>query len=159
LQLVRVRPYQEGDAGPTLAVYERAVHQTAASDYGPEQLAAWAPLGRDAAGRADWARRREAAQTVVAVEGGRIAGFSDLVDDTLLDMLFVDPSFARRGVGSLLIETVVALAKAADAPYLETHASVTARPVFERHGFVLLARQSPVIRGVKLTNFRMRRPL
>jgi putative acetyltransferase len=159
LQLVHIRPYQDGDAGPTLAVYERAVHQTAASDYSPEQLAAWAPLDRDEAGRVEWGTRRGAPQTVVAVEEDRVVGFSDLVGGTLLDMLFVDPSFARRGVGSLLIETVVALAKAAGAPYLETHASLTARAVFAHHGFVVVTRETPVIRGVKLTNFKMRRPL
>lgn len=156
---MRVRPYQTEDAGPTLEVYERAGHQTAARDYGPEQLGAWAPLDRDPPARAAWGKRRAAAQTIVAVEGDRIAGFSDLVDGSLLDMLFVDPSFGRRGVGSLLIEAVLALAREGGAPHIETHASLTARAVFERHGFVVVARERPVIRGVELTNFKMRRAL
>lgn len=156
---VRVRPYRDEDAAATLEIYERAVHQTGAASYSPEQLAAWAPLNRDTNGRADWSSRRAAAETVVAVEEDRIAGFSDLVDGTLLDMLFVDPSFGRRGIGSLLIQSLVALAWAAGSPYVETHASLVARPVFERHGFVVISEEKPVIRGVELTNFKMRRGL
>lgn len=156
---MRVRPYRDEDAGPTLEVYERAVHLTAARDYNPEQVVAWAPIGRDATGRADWAKRRAAAQTIVAVEDGQIAGFSDLVGGTLVDMLFVDPTFGGRGVGSLLLQTVIALAQTAGAAYVETHASITARPVFERHGFVVVSHETPVIRGVELTNFRMRRSI
>lgn len=156
---VRVRPYRDEDAAATLAVYEQAVHQTAAASYTPEQLAAWAPLNRDADGRAEWSRRRAAAETVVAVQADRIAGFSDLVDGTLLDMLFVDPTYGRRGVGSLLIQSVIALARAAGSLYLETHASLVARPVFERNGFVVISEEKPVIRGVELTNFKMRHTL
>jgi putative acetyltransferase len=92
----------------------------------------------------------------VAIENERIAGFSDLVDDTLLDMLFVDPDLSRRGIGAKLIAAVVDLAQAAGAPYVETHASLTARPVFERSGFVVVADETPVIRGVPLANFKMR---
>ena len=154
-----MRPYRAEDAAATLEIYERAVHRTGAVSYSPEQLTAWAPLNRDADGRAEWGRRRAAAETVVAVAADRIAGFSDLVDGTLLDMLFVDPSFGRRGVGSRLIQSVVALAEAAGSPFLEAHASLVARPVFERNGFVVIAEAKPVIRGVELPNFKMRRVL
>jgi putative acetyltransferase len=158
---VRVRPYRDEDAAATFEIYEKAVHQTGAASYTPEQLAAWAPLNRDADGRAEWSRRRAAAETVVAVKADRIFGFSDLVNGTLLDMLFVDPSVGRRGVGSLLIQSVVALARAGGSPYLKTHASLVARPVFARNGFVVISEEKPVIRGVELTltNFDMRHTL
>jgi putative acetyltransferase len=150
-----IRAYQHDDANTTRAIFERAVHGSAATHYNREQLDAWAPRA-DAAGLARWAARRAAAHTVVAVEDGQIAGFSDLVDQTLLDMLFVDPDFGRRGVGSALISAIIGLAQEADAPYVETHASLTARPVFERHGFALIAEERPVIRGVEMSNFTMR---
>lgn len=96
---------------------------------------------------------------MVAAEDDRIAGFSDLVDGALLDMLFVDPNFGRRGVGSMLIKSIIGLAQTAKTPYLETHASLTARPVFERNGFVVVAHETAVIRGIELINFKMRRTL
>lgn len=44
-------------------------------------------------------------------------------------------------------------------PSLTTNASITARPFFERFGFVVLAEQHPVTRGVRLTNYRMEKRL
>jgi putative acetyltransferase len=37
--------------------------------------------------------------------------------------------------------------------------SVTARPFFERHGFAVLAEQEVAVREVRLTNYRIERPL
>ena len=52
-------------------------------------------------------------------------------------MLFVDPDFGRHGVASALLTSVVALARQRALPALTTFASLTSRPVFERHGFVI----------------------
>ena len=70
-------------------------------------MEAWAPGGLDASADRAWAAARAAAQTIVAVTDTRIVGFSDLVDGTLLDMLYVDPDMGRRGVGSALITRIV----------------------------------------------------
>lgn len=151
-----LRRYRVSDAAPTRSVFERAVRQTAAGDYTQAQVEAWAPTGLTASEEDAWARARAAAETVVAIEDGEVAGFADLVDDALLDMLYVDPRFARRGIGSALIAHVLDLARSRGAAVIETDASVTARPVFEHHGFVVVAQQAPVVRGVAMTNYKMR---
>jgi putative acetyltransferase len=71
-------------------------------------------------------------------------------------MLFVDPDVSRRGVGAALVTRIVCLARDAGAGTLETYASLTARPLFERFGFVIVERRAPVVRGVAMTNFKMR---
>ncbi len=94
----------------------------------------------------------------VAERQGRVRGFV-AVDGDRVEMLFVDPDAARQGVARALLEWAVATATADGATELTTHASITARPFFEAHGFVVVAEQHPVRRGVTLTNYRMRRPL
>ncbi len=157
---MELRDYRPEDAGPTLAVFRRAVRTTAARDYTPEQVAAWAPDDLDPVA---WAERRARARTRVAVLAdvldGAVAGFTDVDAAGYVDMLFVDPAAARRGVATALLAWAEATARADGATELRTHASVTARPFFAAHGFVVEAEQHPVRRGVTLTNYRMRRPL
>jgi putative acetyltransferase len=154
---VHLRDYTPDDAGPTLGVFLRAVRVTAARDYTPEQIAAWAP---DDVDPAVWAARRAAARTRVAVaDDGAVVGFSDVDESGYVDMMFVDPGAAGQGVATALLDWVVRTARAAGTAELTTHASVTARPFFERRGFVVEAEQHPVRRGVELTNYRMRRTL
>jgi len=66
----------------------------------------------------------------VAVENDELVGFSNLVDEAVLDMLYVDPRLGRRGIGSALIAKIACLARSAGATEIETRASVTARPVY-----------------------------
>lgn len=157
LPTVILRPYRDQDATATRAVFERAVRITASADYTPQQVDAWAPVSLDASAFAAWAAARAAAETTVAVnDDDEVVGFSDLVQSTLLDMLYVDPSVGWRGVGSALVRHVVSLAREGGADAVDTYASLTARPLFERHGFVVIEQSWPVVHDVAMTNFKMR---
>lgn len=150
---ISLRPYEAEDAVPTWLVYHDAVRRTALRDYSEEQVRAWAPDEVDAE---EWAARRASAYTVVACEGDRVVGFSDLRDGELLDMLFVHPDCAGRGVARMLVESVVRQAEKQGLTRLVTHASRTARPAFEALGFVVDRENGQNwIRGVNLPNFDM----
>ena len=76
-----------------------------------------------------------------------------------IDMMFVDPAVTRRGVATALLGRVPEIAREQGADELTTYASLTARPFFEKHGFVVVEEREPVLRGISLTNFSMRRAL
>ncbi|MBB2921611.1 GNAT family N-acetyltransferase [Cellulomonas cellasea] len=148
-----LRPYRDDDAAATLDVFRRAIRVLASRDYTAEQVAAWASPDIDPTG---WAARRSASRTQVAEVDGRVVGFTDVDNTGYVDMLFVDPDVARRGTASALLRWVRATAAELGLRELTTNASLTARPVFEAHGFAVVAEQHPVLDGVELTNFRMR---
>jgi putative acetyltransferase len=131
---VEFRPYAAGDAEATLAIFLRAVRETARAHYSPEQIAEWTA---DSGDLDSWAAARAAAHTQLAIIEGQVAGFTDLDDRGYIDMLFVDPDFGRQGIASALIASMVALARQRGLPAVTTFASLTSRPVFERHGFVI----------------------
>jgi putative acetyltransferase len=148
-----IRPYDdEADAVDTWRVFHAAVHRTAIRDYTPEQVGAWAPPIIDDAA---WSRARSTSHTYVACLGDDVVGFSDFTDDGVLDMLFVHPDAAGRGAARALVTHVLAEAEAAGHHRLTTHASVTARPAFERLGFTVERAQSVERRGQTFRNFRM----
>lgn len=151
---MNLRPFTSDDGPATLAIFRAAIRVTAAADYSPEQIEAWA--GADVT-QEQWRAKRASTDTVVAEIDGRVAGFTDLDDSGYLDMLFVDPELTRRGVATALLEWVLAKARDQGIPEIYTHASVTARPFFEHHGFTVTQQRHPVIRGVQLANFVMRR--
>ena len=153
---MHLRPYRESNAAATLDVFRRAIRVTASRDYTPEQVAAWASDEIDPAG---WGDRRLESRTQVAEVDGAVVAFTDVDDHGYVHMLFVDPDVGRRGVATALLDWVVDTARSLGAEELTTHASLTARPFFERQGFDVVAEQRPVTRGVAMTNFAMRRDL
>ncbi|WP_165554225.1 GNAT family N-acetyltransferase [Kribbella capetownensis] len=150
---VVVRGYGPEDAEGTWEAYFRAIRDTASKDYSPEQVAAWAPETVDLV---QWNERRSAAHTFVATIEGRVAGFSDVTDDGLLDMLFVHSDAGGSGVARALVGAVVAKARELGLAQLRTHASRTAMPAFKRFGFeVERANPDNWIRGENLPNYDM----
>lgn len=151
--LVQIRRYESSHASDTLRVFLEAITVLAAVDYTPEQISAWArPEKRDLD---EWDRSMLARGSYVALVGGEVAGFSDVSVDGYVDMMFVSPRFARRGVARELLLFLEALAQRSSTRELFANVSITARPFFEALGFRVEAEQHPVVEGVALTNFRM----
>lgn len=124
------------------------VHSVNAADYEPRQLDAWAD------GQVDlesWDASFRAHRTLVAEEKGELIGFGDITADGYLDRLYVHRLHQRRGVATALCDRLEQLA---DGPIV-THASITARPFFEKRGYRVVRRQQVERRGVLLTNFVM----
>jgi putative acetyltransferase len=151
-----IRPFEPSDAAATLDVFLRAIRVTSAADYSPEQIAAWASGTIDTA---DWSSRRVQLNTVVATLDDRVVGFTDVDANGYIDMMFVDPVYGRRGVAHQLLGWAIGTAEASGAKTVSAVVSVTARPFFEAHGFVVERQRYSVVRGESLANFAMRRPV
>ncbi|MHA7269184.1 GNAT family N-acetyltransferase [Arthrobacter sp. HLT1-20] len=155
--IVAIRPYRFADAADTLAIFLAAVTVTAAADYSMEQIQAWArPETREIS---TWHAAMHARNSYVAAVDGQPAGFSDVGPQGYIDMLFVAPRYLRLGVARQLLGHVESHARAHRLTELTANVSITARPFFERHGFVVKAEQHPVMVGVQLTNYAMKKAL
>jgi putative acetyltransferase len=142
LPLIVVRPYQASDLDGVIDVFLRSVRDIASADYNPKQIDAWAQVNRD-----EWAIARMNRPTWVAMAGDQIAGFIDLQVNGLIDMLFVNPDHARRGVATAMLARVEAEAGEAGVPVLHTYASITAHSFFEKCGFTMLLARNVTVRG------------
>jgi putative acetyltransferase len=154
--MIEIRDYRETDGAALADIFQRAVREIARKDYSPVQVMAWAP---DAPDTAVFAARRGAKPTFVAEYDGKLAGFTDLDGDGHIDMFYVNPDFQRRGVASAMLRFLAERAQSEKRKRLHSEVSITARPVFERHGFKVLAYQSVQTNGQALGNYRMERLL
>ena len=154
--MIEIRDYRDGDCQALAGIFQRAVREIARKDYSPAQVAAWAPDERDIEA---FAVRRAAKPTFVAEYDGQMAGFTDLDGDGHIDMFYVNPDFQRRGVASALLRFLVARGGSERRKRLFGEVSITARPVFERHGFKVLAYQTVETNGHALGNYRMEKLL
>jgi putative acetyltransferase len=132
MSAVSLRPYLQSDAERCAEIFRASIEELASEDYSPDQCAAWAVGADELAG---FAKRLAGALTLVALVEGQPAGFASLKGADALDMVYVDPPYARRGVGTALLDALVKLATARGAKIVTSDVSDTARPLFERLGF------------------------
>lgn len=151
-----IRPYQPSDATGLSALYEASVRALGARDYSAAQVEAWASLTPSAESLAD---RMTDGRIRLVAHTDELAGFIDIEADGHIDLLYVAPAAAGLGVARLLLETAEALAPIPGASRLYAEASETARPVFERLGYSVVARRDFEVAGVPIHNWAVEKPL
>ena len=144
---MEIREYREEDQAEILSLFYETVHTVNAKDYKEKQLDAWAPQDND------YEHLKAALRNnlpLIAIEDGKITGFADIDENGYLDHLFVHKDYQRRGIASALCSRIEEGFKR-----IETHASITARPFFEKRGYVVVKAQDVKIRGEILRNYVM----
>lgn len=143
-----VREYRTEDCQALAKLFYDTVHTVNAKDYSKEQLDVWA------SGRVDleaWDRSLREHFSFVAAEGETVVGFGDIDKTGYLDRLFVHRDYQKRGVATALCDRL----EQAVQGTVVTHASITARPFFEKRGYRVVKEQQVERQGIVLTNFVM----
>lgn len=145
-----LRPYRSSDCPALAELFYQTVHRVNARDYDEIQLDAWATGQVD---EAAWDQSFRSHHTLVALgKAGDVLGFGDMDDAGYLDRLYVHWAHQGEGIATALCD---ALEAACPAPAFRTHASITARPFFEKRGYRVLRAQQVERRGAVLTNYVM----
>ncbi len=143
-----IRKYQSSDCKELTELFYNTVHTVNAGDYTKEQLDVWAPEQADLE---KWDQSLQANYSVVAVENEKIAGFGDIDKAGYLDRLFVHADCQRKGIGAAICNQ---LEQAVEGT-ITVHASITARPFFEKRGYEAVREQQVERQGIYLTNYVM----
>ena len=89
---------------------------------------------------------------------GRDAALLDpATDPARVRAMYTHPSFARRGVGRLILHLCERAAAAESFRTLELHATLAGRPLYEAFGFVALEQLEDEAGGVPVPVIRMRK--
>ncbi len=143
-----LREYRPSDCRELVDLFYNTVQTVNAKDYSKEQLDAWSASRNDLEW---WDRSLREHFCVVAVKDGKIVGFGDIDRTGYLDRLFVHKDHQGEGVAAAICERLEQTVRGK----IVTHASITARPFFEKRGFRVVKEQRVERRGVFLTNFVM----
>ncbi|MFR1517826.1 MAG: GNAT family N-acetyltransferase [Clostridia bacterium] len=143
-----IRAYQTSDCGELAELFYHTVHTVNAKDYTKEQLDAWTTGTVDLE---KWNQSFEEHYSLVAVDDEMIIGFGDIEKTGYLDRLFVHPDYQRKGVATAICDQL----EQAVQEKIVTHASITARPFFEKRGYKVVKKQQVERQGSFLTNFIM----
>jgi putative acetyltransferase len=151
-----LRPFLPADAMALRELFAQSIEELTQDKYDEDQRLAWISLAEDGAA---FAKRLGDALTLVVQVDGEYAGFASLRDNRVLDMLYVHPWHAGKGVGSALADAVERIAAARGASEITVESSDTAQPFFEDRGYVAVERNAVPMDDQWLTNTTMNKTL
>ncbi len=143
-----IRKYESTDCKELAELFYNTVHTVNAKDYTNAQLDAWASVQMDLE---KWDQSFQEHFTVVAVENGIIVGFGDIDTTGYLDRLYIHKNNQRKGIATAICDQLESKVQGK----IVTHASVTAKPFFEKRGYKVIKKQNVERQGIFLTNFVM----
>lgn len=143
-----IREYKPLDCEALAELFYNTVHRVNIKDYTKEQLDVWATGSVDLE---KWNQSFEEHYSLVAIDNEVIIGFGDINKAGYLDRLFVHSQYQRKGIATAICSQL----EHAVQGNIVTHASITARPFFEKRGYRIIREQQVERQGVFLTNFIM----
>ncbi len=153
---IALRPALPADFPALAALFRASVEELGLEDYSQNQVEAWSATARD---EAAFAARLAGGLTIVGLIDGEIAGFATLKGMDVLDMLYVHPHFARKGVASQLCDALEKLAAARKATVLTVDASDGAQILFSLRGYEAQRRNMAFLGDQILGNTTMTKQL
>jgi putative acetyltransferase len=153
---IALRPFLPADAPLLAEIFRASIEEQTADDYDDAQREAWASAADD---EAAFGARLAGQLTLVGTIEGSPVGFASLKGPDVIDMLYVHPAAAARGVATMLIDALEKLAAARGAGKLTANVSDSALDFFRKRGFVPQTRSSRPLGGEWLANTTMEKKL
>ena len=147
---MEIRTYRPSDCRALAELFYHTVHTVNAKDYTKAQLDAWATGTVDLE---QWNQSFEEHFTLVAVDHGAVAGFGDIDHTGYLDRLYVCSEHQRKGIATTICDRLEQAVQGS----IVVHASITAKPFFEKRGYQVIKEQQVERHGIFLTNFVMKK--
>ena len=152
----KCHPYDSRDLDSILALFYNTVHYINIKDYSPKQINVWAA---SILNKERWAQLLSKHYTYVAKHDDTIVGFANLTDSSVLEHLYVDKDFQGYGIASLLLQAIEQKAHELGFNEITTESSITAKPFFEKRGFVVIKQQEKITRETSFINYIMKKDL
>ena len=132
-------------------LFTNTIHNINKKDYVKEQLNAWANPNYDLN---IWDKRFEKSKPYLCVLEDEVVGFCEYYDG-YVDCFYVHYKYQNCGIGKLLLNHIFKIAKENNIDKIKADVSITAKPFFEKFGFIEVKKNIVKRNNVELINFSM----
>ncbi|WP_264552367.1 GNAT family N-acetyltransferase [Flavobacterium sp. N2038] len=133
-------------------LYIETIQSVCKNDYNPEQIEAWI-YGVKNTDR--WVEVIETQFVLLAIIENQIAGFGTLKGGNYIDFFYIHKDFQRQGIAAKLLIELELEAKNQHSKIITSDISITAKPFFEKKGFITKAEQKNIRLNATLINYKM----
>lgn len=146
-----IRKGSLSDKNELQELFVGSIREVCKADYGSRQLSVWSSGIKN---KERWQNILTNQLVLVSQKDGKITGFCTL-DGNHIDLFYVHKDHQREGIAKKLYAEIESIAKKQGQTELTSDVSKTAKPFFEKVGFVVVKEQQVMIDDIELTNFKM----
>lgn len=122
------------------------------ADYSADQIKVWTSSVENIQ---RWKERITSQYFLVVELDNKIIGYSSLMDNDYLDLLYVHKDYQGQGIASKLVDEIEKEAIRKKSATLHSDVSKTAKPFFLKRGFKVVKMQAKKIKDIEIINYKM----
>ena len=148
-----IRAALQSDAVELKNLFQNTVLAINRRDYSQAEVEDWASCGDDLSNIEDMIKTH---YFIVAInQQSEIVGFSSITPQGYLHSMFVHKDFQGEGIATMLLNEIEQYAITNGIIRITSEVSLTARPFFEKKGYIVEEEQKRKANQLSLTNFWM----
>ncbi|RHE94277.1 GNAT family N-acetyltransferase [Bacteroides intestinalis] len=148
-----IRAALQSDAVELKKLFQNTVLAINRRDYSQAEVEDWASCGDDLSNIEDMIKTH---YFIVAInQQSEIVGFSSITPQGYLHSMFVHKDFQGEGIATMLLNEIEQYAITNGIIRITSEVSLTARPFFEKKGYIVEEEQKRKANQLSLTNFWM----
>ena len=148
-----IRAARQADVVELKELFQNTVLAINRRDYSQAEVEDWASCGDDLSNIEDMIKTH---YFIVAVnQQSEIVGFSSITPQGYLHSMFVHKDFQGEGIATILLNEIEQYAITNGIMRITSEVSLTARPFFEKKGYIVEEEQKRKANQLSLTNFWM----
>lgn len=156
MPITKIRKATIDDLNEVLILFTGTVKNTCKEDYNPKKIAAWL---KSAENKKRWEDAIVNQYFILAGQDEKLVGFGSLENPNYIDFMYVNHSFLRNGIASIIFQNLMDKALRNNCQFVISDVSITAKPFFESKGFKVVKENRNLAHGVELINYRMKKDL
>ena len=144
------------DLEEMLKLYADTIKTVCKNDYDLLQIEAWVSTINNTE---RWVDVINTQFVLLSMIDNQIAGYGTLKDGKYIDLFYIHKDFQRQGIADKILTELEIEAKNQSSKTITSDVSITAKPFFEKKGFIVKAEQKNIRLGVELINYKMEKAL
>lgn len=149
---ITIRPGNIRDLTEMQKLYVDTITTICKDDYSQEQIKAWTSSIENTQ---RWTDILTSQFILITELDDKIVGYISLYNNNYIDLLFVHKDYQRQGIADKLYVEIEKEAIKQKGTFLSADVSKTARPFFEKKGFITIKEQTNIRQGVEIINYKM----
>ncbi|MCV9929880.1 GNAT family N-acetyltransferase [Flavobacterium sp. LS1R49] len=137
-------------------LYIETIKHVCKNDYNSAQIEVWISGVKNTE---RWIDVINTQFVLLATIQDKIAGFGTLKNHNYIDFFYIHKDFQRQGIADKLLTELELEAKKQHTKTITSDISITAKPFFEKKGFIVKAEQKNIRLGVEIINYKMEKQL
>ena len=137
-------------------LYAETIQAVCINDYSQQQIDVWKTTAENTE---RWTNVVNEQLAVVAEKNHKLIGFGTLRDGNYIDFFYIHKDFQGQGIADKILSQLETHALKSGNFNLTSDVSITAKPYFEKKGFLVVKEQKNLRKGVELINYKMSKTL